>query len=535
MDPERVMFDMDEFKDVKQTCLDVVARYIVENELVVVGGMAIDFALKAKGDRLYSDDSVPDYDVISTENIKHANNVGLILCNLGIKDVAVVPAVHKTTMRVQTLGYTVFDVTYVHKVLHDKIPTMEWEGMRFIHPIYQKIDQFTSLSFLWDITGPTFNILHRLKKDINRKEMLNTFYNLPKSDTPLGDSAHKVTVEFAFPEVTPENTYRCKVLPHGKLAYAIYKKLFDIEVNKAKTRLKSLEDKLGQLGAVPCDVKVLPKQATPNGATLEFSIPDQPIYDSSAIDNTGKMHVELLINRSHSHASEPSDMEFAGACKAVLGGKTMIKATLFNELARVSPRKLVVNSNDIKVDFSVFNLYGHNLTVTVVSLADLTQGDAHSNQYPQADTHACVVLPSCNFLLAYFLFMYFFSGGDSGSPENDNQESKLYRKYYTTLLEMRDIVRDTAQNDTGLFPKSRDAFAISMDVLENDGGYWMDENYEFFIKNFDNIQQYRKNLSSVPPKNYIKHPNCEISKTFDIDSSEYYESYRSKEVFTAEL
>ena len=42
--------------------LDIVKDFIIENKLIITGGMAIDYALKLKGDKLYEDNQLPDYD-----------------------------------------------------------------------------------------------------------------------------------------------------------------------------------------------------------------------------------------------------------------------------------------------------------------------------------------------------------------------------------------------------------------------------------------------------------------------------------------
>ena len=170
---EYIIFQYNVLKNDLILGLQIVKDYIIDNDLMVVGGMAIDLALRAKKDNLYDEKySIPDFDVISPDNINHVNKVGAILCDNKLKNIAIIPAIHKTTVRVQMSGYTLFDATFVPSYIYDKIPYMSYttkqglEKIKFIDPIFQKIDQFMSLSFLFDVTGAQYNVQHRLVKDI---------------------------------------------------------------------------------------------------------------------------------------------------------------------------------------------------------------------------------------------------------------------------------------------------------------------------------------------------------------------------------
>jgi hypothetical protein len=182
-----VKFKLDADYETLQMSLDTVLEYILKQDLLIVGGMSIDYALKAVGEELYGPYEIPDYDVIDPNNVIHANEIAKIICSKGIEDVSVMPAVHKETVRVKVKGYTVFDSTYVEKDLYDRIPSLVYNKVRFIHPNYQLIDQYKSLAYSWQITGPDFNIFNRMKKDITRKQMLEDAY--PEFIKPLGMAA----------------------------------------------------------------------------------------------------------------------------------------------------------------------------------------------------------------------------------------------------------------------------------------------------------------------------------------------------------
>ena len=52
--------------------LDIVKKFIVDRKLILFGGLAIDYALRLKGDKIYSDTKRPDLDFLSPRNVDDA-------------------------------------------------------------------------------------------------------------------------------------------------------------------------------------------------------------------------------------------------------------------------------------------------------------------------------------------------------------------------------------------------------------------------------------------------------------------------------
>ncbi len=516
-DSERVLFDLNSNRDILQSCLDTVAGYVRDNGLLVVGGMAIDFALRLKGEQLYGDNAVPDYDVVDNDNIKHANAVGELLCNMGVSDVAIVPAIHKTTVRVQALGYTVFDVTFVPKFLYDKIPSKTIDGFRFIDPVYQKIDQFTSLALLWDITGPSFNILNRFKKDIKRKEMLNRHYRLEDmtagmSDKPISGEAvsvEQLDVRSSALSPLPTSTagvYSITALPTGRAAFAIFRHVYVREMLA--------------MGKQPPPLRYLPSPKNDkDGGEIDWV----QLNRTHGAGNEVVLTISSLRGTSADAGMSDTTWEFIRNTASVrdvveelfpTGSKVKIGQHNKTQLATVHPAHHVVHAVESRAaPIKVFNQHGHNLSINIVSL---TAGNA-------AGKVVRAGVANCNFVLAYFLLMYHLTRKQESIPDASGAgEFNVYLMYYIELLNM---MEDVHANMSTYPPALVSAFSNGMDVMQNKGGYWEDENYEFFIKNFDNLQVNRTNLTSVPPKNYLKHPKCTVQKLFDRDNSEYYSEY----------
>jgi hypothetical protein len=53
---ENIIIKNDKFTEDTLIALGLVKKYIISNNLIVVGGMAIDTSLKLKGTQLYADD-----------------------------------------------------------------------------------------------------------------------------------------------------------------------------------------------------------------------------------------------------------------------------------------------------------------------------------------------------------------------------------------------------------------------------------------------------------------------------------------------
>ena len=188
MDPDKYkheVFEHDFQKNNLLKALDVVKNYIISKKLIVTGGMAIDIALRKAGSKLYSDDTVPDYDFFSPEFHKDSYNIGMLLVSEGLENVDVIRATHVNTMRVRINFYPVADVTYIPQNLYDSTPTILHNNFVVVHPHYQMIDQHRALSLPFE-NPPTEVIFNRWKKDLERNSLLNQFY-------PVDDVKNKLS------------------------------------------------------------------------------------------------------------------------------------------------------------------------------------------------------------------------------------------------------------------------------------------------------------------------------------------------------
>jgi len=203
--------------------LEVVAAFIRERGLILFGGLAIDYALRLKGSRVYPDDERPDFDFLSPRSVDDAYDLADRLHAAGFEAVGVIRAIHVQTMRVRTNFVYVADIGYAPPEVFGALPTVEFQGMRVIHPDYQRIDQH--LAFCYPFNGPPReDVFHRWRKDLKRFNLYEAYYPLGET-TQAASEGSRLTARFAVPVVGrgPELTLAL----HGFAAYAVIRAALD--------------------------------------------------------------------------------------------------------------------------------------------------------------------------------------------------------------------------------------------------------------------------------------------------------------------
>jgi hypothetical protein len=178
---ENVLLKHSVFYEDTIKAMDIVKRYIIRENLILVGGMAIDLALKLKNPNkgIYDKDVLPDYDFYSHEHYKDAYEIAQWLNRVGLKNISVINAMHPSTIKVRVNFVVVADITYIPKHILDNIPTLRYKQFNIVHPHYQMIDQHRSLSLPYE-NAPREVILSRAEKDMKRYDILYEEYSLKK-------------------------------------------------------------------------------------------------------------------------------------------------------------------------------------------------------------------------------------------------------------------------------------------------------------------------------------------------------------------
>lgn len=175
------------YTDQVRAC-EIVKEFIIKYKLIVYGGTAIDYVLRLHGDKIYPDDvlAIPDLDFYSPTNVDHAYMLADILYKEGWEESRAINALHMLTMKVDIgSNHFIADISYVPPSIYNYLPTIEYNGMRCIHPDYQRIDSHSALSFPYD-SPPREVVFARWEKDIKRFNLLNLYYPITTPDvTPI--------------------------------------------------------------------------------------------------------------------------------------------------------------------------------------------------------------------------------------------------------------------------------------------------------------------------------------------------------------
>lgn len=187
---------------------EIVRKFIQSRQLILYGGIAIDYALRLKGDKIYTDDELPDYDFWSPNHVATAQElVDLLSVEMPGVNLYGFRAKFIRTMRI-SIGSNnwVADITYIPPELFNKIPTLTYDEMRVVHPHFQFADLHSSLSFPFD-NPPQEVIFERGQKDIERYTKLWNCYPIENIATiaptcaqvgiPRTITAHSVLTGFA--------------------------------------------------------------------------------------------------------------------------------------------------------------------------------------------------------------------------------------------------------------------------------------------------------------------------------------------------
>lgn len=177
---------------------DIVKKYIIREKLILTGGMAIDFALRLHGKKLYDDDNIPDYDFVTPHHWIDAYEIAQWLNRIGMKEISVINAMHPTTLKVRLNFVGIADVTYNPENIFNNIPKLYYRGFAFVHPHYQFIDQHRSLSMGYENLEMGWPVApHRWKKDMKRYDLLWAEYPLTygKNETPIQLDTEKILAE----------------------------------------------------------------------------------------------------------------------------------------------------------------------------------------------------------------------------------------------------------------------------------------------------------------------------------------------------
>lgn len=176
----------DEIKDISNIILNYVKKY----KRKIYGGYALNLLIIDKNpkDAIYTEDDIPDIDFYSPEPLEDLVRLCDTIYQAGYKYVMGREALHKETYSIRVRNQLYCDISYVPKIIYNRMPFREINGLYVIGPDFMMIDYYRMLT---DLTS-----YWRLDKAIKRFYLLQKYYPLPyiKSsiDIPPSSSPQEV-------------------------------------------------------------------------------------------------------------------------------------------------------------------------------------------------------------------------------------------------------------------------------------------------------------------------------------------------------
>jgi hypothetical protein len=195
---KKLLVDKYYHADSRSIANDVVRKFIVDKQLVVTGGLVVDFALRLKGEKIYEDFEVPDYDFFSTTNARDASELFELLMKAGFDNISLVPGLHPSTIKIFVFKDCVADITFASEAYFAELVSsaLTYDGILFRNPAIQYTDMHRALCHPYE-NEPRETINHRWVKDFQRFMMLYSFYPVPVSAEPsLSESNSKLRTQY---------------------------------------------------------------------------------------------------------------------------------------------------------------------------------------------------------------------------------------------------------------------------------------------------------------------------------------------------
>lgn len=276
-----------------EKALVIVRKFIQDRKRILYGGMAIDLNLKSVGHvGIYSEDTIPDYDIMSPDFFQDSLDLADILYKAGLPGISSINQLHVTGRRVRVNFVTVCDIGYIPQDVYDRIPRREitnlakYKGLWVISPDFQRLDVHRAFCHPYE-NAPQETILHRFSKDQKRFRMLDEQFPLTISSKgakePMSEKESKSEKEpKSEKNITSKLDFKTSVALTwremegqaitGFLAYALLRRY--LEHLLAKPQLPSIAvDKLHEAEKLFEKIPRHDVKITDIGIELEWNLP----------------------------------------------------------------------------------------------------------------------------------------------------------------------------------------------------------------------------------------------------------------------
>lgn len=380
---------------IQMNLLELVKQFIIRKELILYGGIAIDYALRLKGEKIYHDSDISDYDVYSDNHIGDSEEFINELYKLGYRDISAIKALHVQTMRIRWNHIYILDIGYIPTSVLNRIPILKYNRMSFVDPIFQYMDLHYSLCLPFS-GAPMENITHRWEKDIKR------FNILIKKYPPSMYITKKIQfngAKFKYPKLYNNNTehaiknkQKITMINKTKISVRESYKVLEINLNKLPTLMSKKRSEsdiaIAGFGAYAIIRKNLDTISNMLNINLKTNIPKLDITISK--DNILQLEVPDIGNNKF-HFVTYKYMDIVNKYKDTHGAKRY-------------RQYLDINFEHICIDNSIILSTEHKLLSAL--FINLNLIDPNIIESPKKEDNCNLYVVSIQYLLLFFLYQF---------------------------------------------------------------------------------------------------------------------------------
>lgn len=392
-------------------CLEFVKDFAHKHNLILVGGLSLDYAMRLQNKKIYEDWKLPDLDFVSTDyaNISYLlfSEIAKYLLGRNLDEISKIPigvlnAIHHTTMKVIIYRDTIADITYMTEellVLYE-LSTLNFNGIKIRHPFFQYVDMQRAFSYPYE--NPMNEVIfHRWKKDYKR--MLEVMEEFSPNDKTLQNQFIEYFVTKS--KQSPPNLAK---LGTKKLPITANKKKY-ITTIPTLDRIKLYKDFIGT------DKKEILDTGCINGELAYF------IYYNIYKLAVGKKYENKFINGQNNYIGTHYFLNSYAITGDDLKTIYLKKPVLYHHQKETNPFMDILPKKIIANEYEFVQLV-HKIGYNVIDLSMLNK------EYPKV----LVKVVSFNFLIMYIASYWMMFKHD------------MYLSMYLKLLR---IINKTYRND----------------------------------------------------------------------------------------
>mgnify|MGYP000382003480 CR=1 FL=1 len=207
---------LEEMKAVHNIILD----YLRDNKRKLYGGYALNLLVKSinPDDAIYKPDDVPDIDFYSPDPIVDLIKLCNILHEKGFKSVVGREAMHQETYSITVNFVTYCDISYVPKIIYDRMPFKKENELMLIHPHFMMIDYIRMMS---DPLVSYWRFENDLKS-FKRYVLLQKHYPFPSNASVIPDDENSPDIDKSLNTVFDFIKDKQDIIVIGFYAYNYY-------------------------------------------------------------------------------------------------------------------------------------------------------------------------------------------------------------------------------------------------------------------------------------------------------------------------